>query len=50
MCYEFCIEQDLTDSDDSQYYLDEEEAKMMYSDWWMTIGTTETDYLSLPLH
>jgi len=30
-CYKFCIEQDLTDSDDSQYYLNEE-AKMMYSD------------------
>jgi len=31
-CYEFCIEQDLTDSDDSRYYLDEEEAKMMFDD------------------
>jgi len=32
LCYEFCIEQDLTDSDDSQYYLDKDEAKMMYID------------------
>ena len=30
--YKFCIEQDLTDSDDSRYYLDEEEAKMMFDD------------------
>jgi len=31
-CYKFCIEQDLTDSNHSQYYLDEEEANMMSDD------------------
>ena len=32
LCYEFCIEQDVTDSDDSRYYLNKDEVHNMFDD------------------
>ncbi len=49
LCYEFCIEHDLTDSDNSWYYLDKDEVHNMFDDWQFTLRA-ETNYQHYVLH